>query len=1422
MKIRKIFSKNLTLMLFLIISIALCGSGRAWGADPGDVVINELMWMGSNASTYDEWIELRNMTSSPINLSNWDITKYSSGAETLMLTISSGTIPANGYFLISNYAETSGSSKLNVIPDVVDTDVSLANTALQIKLYDGPYAGETTTIIDTADDASGTPFAGDNANKYSMSRNTTPGDGTVSENWYTATTSLNWDSGATELGTPGAANGSGNYVGSIDIDRGIFSSTSQTSDITVTDNDRNTDSGSKQSFTVSIISTTSDPVTISITLTETGNDTGIFNIQSPEPELGVSTTASNDANNVIKVADGSTITATYADAEPAPSIDRTDTALYYDGGAPVVINELMWTGSTLSSSDEWIELRNTSSSDIDLTNWYLTKFSAGAEAPMQVTLSGTIKATGDPAGDDYFLISNFDAANSRIEDSVTPNVIDTDVVLSNSTLQIKLYTDGDILYDTAGDSSTPLAGDNDKKYSMERRSTPGDGTQAKNWYTANEEGTTNWDAGATERGSPKATNTTAPDEGDPGSILINEIATKDTPEWIEFHNVSGTTQNIGSWRVLERSAYIKTFPDYTMSDDEYIVLRLRDDPEDPTADEVDSDTNGNGYRDFYSTDSGLTGTDNVIILEDPSGNIIDAVSLAKRDGTWAGTQRTAFNRIADDSLSPRQWIGDAGDEDTYSNETQEGQSANWTSGAKGKSLGRDNASGATDTHKESDWNLITTPTKGKKNPSSLELDVSIKINEVSFNASGSKDWVELYCEADGTSDGSGVDIGECYFEDDGTIKTIAKGTTIKTGEYLVLQPASGCMTVTFIDVGQGDSILVQTPGGENILIDGGNPNKEIVDSYLDKVGVSTTVHRMVATHADSDHYGDLTDVLNNKTVEAIWLSGQPESYYTDAFVTAVKNELGYPTISDVNDIPGIVPTVGQTYTWDEDYNITAKVLNAHATSPWPGATEEEGTDYKNNSSIVIYLTYGNVSFMLTGDAESSACHDNDPRFEVEENLISKYGIGLTSDILKVGHHGARYATSSNFLTYVYPDKAVISTGSNPYNHPTTECLDRLSAKSIPYYCTGTGSRTGAPTGRGNIEIFTNGMSYWMDELTAGSDGIINIWAHDTGLTSTDEQVIFKDGLGNIEDAVCWADQSGTWGSGEEADVQALVDADPEQWKIAGASLAESDCFNSTTVDANDSIARDADSSDTNANSDWSVCSSPTRGKVNNADMPSGVGIRGLGVSEDPFLSDGSDLNRRHTKISFTLNKESEVTIQALDGRGRVVKTLGEDKYYIADSFSTKWDGKNSSGDSVPIGYYTIYIKAIAEDGNSSTEATTTVTVGKSLSGGGSGGCFIATAAYSSCTDRHGLKSRISTDKTNQLTNFLNCPPEIMALRQFRDQHLLTNPLGRAFVLTYCKISPPIADFIRDKEPLKAVVRAGLKPLVWGANKLIRK
>lgn len=189
--------------------------------NPGDVVINELMWMGTSGSTADEYLELRNMTDRIIDISGWQLTKLVSGTEGLMLTIPTGKeIPKHGYFLIANFNKSA--SRINIESNLIDNDLVLVNNNLQIKLYDGNWTGyhpfplpSSTQLIDTVDNGEGAPAAGqyDAGSNiyYSMERDDTPGVGTRADVWHTiyddsAVMHAYWDSGSLEKGTPGAPN----------------------------------------------------------------------------------------------------------------------------------------------------------------------------------------------------------------------------------------------------------------------------------------------------------------------------------------------------------------------------------------------------------------------------------------------------------------------------------------------------------------------------------------------------------------------------------------------------------------------------------------------------------------------------------------------------------------------------------------------------------------------------------------------------------------------------------------------------------------------------------------------------------------------------------------------------------------------------------------------------------------------------------------------------------------------------------------------------------------------------------------------------------------------------------------------------------------------------------------------------------------
>lgn len=159
------------------------------------VYLSEIAWAGSSVSTADEWVELVNAENTDIDLSGWKITRLSDGIEKDMVVIEHGRIPAHGNFLIANYV--SPKSVLPFTADVVSTGISLANTKLQLKLYDS-----NNILLDIADDGIGTPLAGSNALKASMERLFPVSDGTKKDSWVSSTILIDSADSSKGYGTP--------------------------------------------------------------------------------------------------------------------------------------------------------------------------------------------------------------------------------------------------------------------------------------------------------------------------------------------------------------------------------------------------------------------------------------------------------------------------------------------------------------------------------------------------------------------------------------------------------------------------------------------------------------------------------------------------------------------------------------------------------------------------------------------------------------------------------------------------------------------------------------------------------------------------------------------------------------------------------------------------------------------------------------------------------------------------------------------------------------------------------------------------------------------------------------------------------------------------------------------------------------------
>lgn len=239
-------------------------------------------------------------------------------------------------------------------------------------------------------------------------------------------------------------------------------------------------------------------------------------------------------------------------------------------------------------------------------------------------------------------------------------------------------------------------------------------------------------------------------------------------------------------------------------------------------------------------------------------------------------------------------------------------------------------------------------------------------------------------------------------------------------EATLLRPVPG-LSVYFVSVGQGDAIYMEFPDGKNALIDGGPSSSASgpLAMFLKARGVSSIDHVML-THPHSDHYNGLKHVFASYTVGAFYDTRVDNSGATgDDSIRAKAAELGVRTM---------YPAPGDTLDWSAGAEL--KVLSScHK----PFASKNSET--LNNCSIVVRLAYGEASILFTGDAGEN----------VEDRLVDEYGPALRSKVLKVGHHGSRYSSTSAFLSAVSPEVAYIEVGDNNYGHPHPEAVSRLAS-----------------------------------------------------------------------------------------------------------------------------------------------------------------------------------------------------------------------------------------------------------------------------------------------------------------------------------------------------------------------------------------
>ncbi|WP_234028440.1 ComEC/Rec2 family competence protein [Lentibacillus sp. Marseille-P4043] len=255
------------------------------------------------------------------------------------------------------------------------------------------------------------------------------------------------------------------------------------------------------------------------------------------------------------------------------------------------------------------------------------------------------------------------------------------------------------------------------------------------------------------------------------------------------------------------------------------------------------------------------------------------------------------------------------------------------------------------------------------------------------------------------------------------------------------------MKVHFIDVGQGDSIFIQTPNEKTILIDAGPPKAgKTVVNFLKKHDVKK-IDLLIATHPDIDHIGGMPAVMKSFKVKKIIDSGK---------LHTTKTYLRYINAIKSNKIPVGIARQNDTITIDPLVNI--QILNAY-----------EENKNNNQSSIVLKVSFQEVDFLLMGDSER----------EQEKRLIQTED--LQSEIYKVGHHGSNTSTSYKFVDLIKPQVAIITySKQNDYGHPVDRVIRNLQKVNANIYSTAV---------FGDITISTDGEGYFIMTEKTPIDGL---------------------------------------------------------------------------------------------------------------------------------------------------------------------------------------------------------------------------------------------------------------------------------------------------------------------------------------------
>lgn len=290
------------------------------------------------------------------------------------------------------------------------------------------------------------------------------------------------------------------------------------------------------------------------------------------------------------------------------------------------------------------------------------------------------------------------------------------------------------------------------------------------------------------------------------------------------------------------------------------------------------------------------------------------------------------------------------------------------------------------------------------------------------------------------------------------------------------------LKVTFIDVGHGDCILIQTPDdnikgngkyeGKIILVDGGErkEGKRVIIPYLENHGIreDKPIDFLIMTHADADHVGGLVPVIQAYQIKAILDPGfkGKSNLYKKTFCKLAKKELNCKFCKPL--VGTLISKKGESLDWGSELEV--KVLSS-----------DKDAENINDSSIVILLRYGDVSFLLPGDAGGKERKDPPTVLKhVEKDLIEEYGNRLKSTFLKAGHHGSESASTNAFIDTVSPLYVIICAGNKEFNGtllPTKTVIERYEKRGIKIYRTDKDDQKKSPSeasGDDHIVITSDG------------------------------------------------------------------------------------------------------------------------------------------------------------------------------------------------------------------------------------------------------------------------------------------------------------------------------------------------------------